>query len=67
MEYEHSPREMAEKLLEFNRDISDDRGELETEVEYVTELFERLQKSSEFNALALHLDIMFMDAAFDNN
>ena len=64
MEFEHTPREMAEKLMEFNRDFSDNEEEIKSEVDYVTELFEKLQKSEEFNVLAHHLDIMFMDSAF---
>ena len=68
-EYEFTPREMAEKLLEFNRDFSTDscdgEEEQKKELEVVTELFDKLQKSDEFNILALHLDLMFMDSAFD--
>lgn len=63
-EYEHNPRQMAEKLMEFNRDFSDEADEIARETEYVAELFEKLQKSSEFNALAHHLDIMFMNDVF---
>ena len=62
--YEHTPRQMAEKLMEFNRDFSDDQEEVEYETEYVTELFEKLQKSVEFNVLAHYLDIMFMNDVF---
>lgn len=65
MEYEHTPKEMAEKLMEFIRDFSDDAEEVEEEIKYVTELFDKLQKSNEFNALAHHLDIMFMYKEFD--
>lgn len=68
-EYEFTPREMAEKLLEFNRDFSTDscdgEEERKKELEVVTELFDKLQKSDEFNILALHLDLMFMDSVFD--
>lgn len=64
MEFEHTPQEMAEKLMEFNRDFSDNEEEIKSETEYVTELFEKLQKSEEFNVLAHHLDLMFMDSAF---
>ena len=64
MEFEHTPQEMAEKLMEFNRDFSDNEEEIKSEVDYVTELFEKLQKSEEFNVLAHHLDIMFMDSVF---
>ena len=67
-EFQVTPREMAEKLLEFNRDFSTDscdgEEERKKELEVVTKLFDRLQKSDEFNILALHLDLMFMDSAF---
>lgn len=63
-EYEHNPRQMAEKLMEFNRDFSDDAEEIARETEYVAELFEKLQQSSEFNVLAHYLDIMFMNDVF---
>ena len=66
MEYENTPREMAEKLLEFIRDFSDCEEDIKNETDYVAELFDKLQKSDEFNALAHHLDIMFMNDAFDN-
>lgn len=62
--YEHTPRQMAEKLMEFNRDFSDNQEEVEYETEYVTELFEKLQKSEEFNVLANYLDLMFMNDVF---
>lgn len=65
MEFEHTPQEMAEKLMEFIRDFSDNSEEIEKEIPYVTEAFEKLQKSEEFNALAHHLDIMFMDDVFN--
>lgn len=65
MTYEHTPTQMAEKLMEFNRDFSDDAEEIASETEYVTELFEKLQNSKEFNVLAHHLDIMFMDDIFN--
>ena len=63
-EYEHNPRQMAEKLMEFNRDFSDDAEEIARETEYVAELFEKLQQSSEFNVLTHYLDIMFMKDVF---
>lgn len=63
-DFEHTPEEMAKKLMEFNRDFLDDEEEIKHEIEYVAELFEKLQKSEEFNALAHHLDIMFMDDVF---
>jgi len=65
MKFEHTPREMAEKLMEFIRDISDDEQELKYETEYMTEVFEKLQMSAEYNALVNHLDLMFMDSIFD--
>lgn len=53
MEFEHTPREMAEKLMEFNRDFSTDStcGEENEEKElcYVAELLEKLQESEEFD------------------
>lgn len=63
-EYEYTPRQMAEKLMEFNRDFSDNEEELKHETEYVAELFDKLQKSEKFNALAHHLDLMFMNDVF---
>lgn len=62
-EYEYTPTQMAEKLLEFNRDFSD--SDIQNEKEYVTELFEKLQNSNEFNILAHYLDTMFMDEVFN--
>lgn len=50
-EFEHTPREMANKLLFFNYYLSDDRDEVIEELESVTETFTKLQKSKEFNAL----------------
>lgn len=64
MDYEHTPKQMAEKLMEFIRDFSDNEEEIKSETDYVTELFDKLQKSDEFNVLAHHLDIMFMDDVF---
>lgn len=63
-EYEHTPREMAEKLMEFIRDISDDEEQIEQEKEYVAELFDELQESNKFEILAHHLDEMFMNSVF---
>ena len=64
-EYEHTPTQMAEKLLEFNRDFSDSAEDIQNEKEYVAELFEKLQNSIEFNILAHYLDTMFMDEVFN--
>lgn len=64
-EYEYTPTQMAEKLLEFNRDFSDSAEDIQNEKEHVTELFEKLQNSNEFNILAHYLDTMFMDEVFN--
>lgn len=64
-EYEYTPIQMAEKLLEFNRDFSDSAEDIQNEKEYVAELFEKLQNSNEFNILAHYLDTMFMDEVFN--
>lgn len=64
MEFQHSPREMAEKLMEFIRDFSDDEKEMAEETDYVAELFEKLQKSEEYNALVHRFDLMFMYEQF---
>lgn len=58
MEYEHTPRQMAEKLMEFNRDFSDNEDDVKSETEYLIKLFDELQNSEQFNVLAHHLDIM---------
>lgn len=63
-EYEYTPMQMAEKLLEFNRDFSDSAEDIQNEKEHVTELFEKLQNSNEFNILAHYLDLMFMNDVF---
>lgn len=65
MDYEYTPKEMAERLMWFIYDFSDSRDDIEEEIPYVTELFEKLQKSKEFEILAHHLDTMFMDSAFN--
>lgn len=59
--YEHTPKQMAEKLIFFNKDFSDCEEEMENEEQYLTELFDKLQKSKELNVLVHHLDIMFMN------
>lgn len=64
-EYEYTPTQMAEKLLEFNKDFSDSAEDIQNEKEYVAELFEKLQNSNEFNILAHYLDTMFMDEVFN--
>ena len=39
--------------------------DIQNEKEHVTELFEKLQNSNEFNILANYLDTMFMDEVFN--
>lgn len=63
-EYEFTPEQSAEKLMEFIRDMSDDEDQIEEEKEYVAELFDELQKSEKFEVLAHYFDLMFMDSAF---
>lgn len=63
-EYEFTPEQSAEKLMNFIRDMSDDEDQIEEEKEYVAELFDELQKSEKFEILAHYLDLMFMDSAF---
>ena len=63
-EYEFTPEQSAEKLMEFIRDMSDDEDQIEEEKEYVAELFDELQKSEKFEILAHYLDLMFMDNVF---
>lgn len=64
-EYEHTPRQSAEKLMNFIRDMGDDEDQIEQEKEYVAELFNELQRSEKFEILAHYLDLMFMDDVFD--
>lgn len=63
-EYEHTPRQSAEKLMNFIRDMGDDEDQIEEEKEYVAELFDELQKSEKFEILAHYFDLMFMDNVF---
>ena len=63
-EYEFTPKESAEKLMEFIHDMSDNEEQIEEEKEYVAELFDELQKSEKFEVLAHYFDLMFMDSAF---
>lgn len=69
MEFEHTPGQMAAKLMGFIRDFSTDAScdeyEQKIELEHVTALFDKLQKSEEFNILVHHLDIMFAHSEFD--
>lgn len=64
-EYEHTPRQLAEKLMNFIRDMGDDEDQIKQEKEYVAELFNELQRSEKFEILAHYLDLMFMDNVFD--
>lgn len=63
-EYEFTPKQSAEKLMNFIRDMGDDEDQIEEEKEYVAELFDELQKSEKFEVLAHYFDLMFMDSAF---
>lgn len=63
-DFEHTSKEMADKLMEFNRDFSDDSETIAEEAEYLIGVFDKLKKSEDFNILAHHLDTMFMDSAF---
>lgn len=64
-EYEHTPREMAEKLMEFNRDFSDNSVDISEEIIYLEDTFAELQKSNKFDILAHHLDEMFMNSVLN--
>lgn len=63
MTFEYTPKEMAEKLMFFIRDFSDNDEDIKMEIEYMTSAFTKLQQSDdlELSALANHLDIMFMN------
>ena len=63
-EFEHTPQIMAEKLMEFNRDFFDCEADVREETVSVAEQFAMVQKMGELNALAHHLDLMFMDDVF---
>lgn len=67
MEFEHTPKEMAEKLMRFIKDLSCYDEDIEDETKYITSAFAKLQQTDdqELNALANHLDAMFMDEVFD--
>lgn len=62
--YEYTPREMAKKLMEFNRDFSDSEVDISEEIKYLEDIFEELQESNKFEILAHHLDEMFMNSVF---
>ena len=63
-EYEFTPGEMSEKLMNFIRDMSDDEDQIEEEKEHIAKLFDELQKSEKFEILAHYFDLMFMDNVF---
>lgn len=65
MEFEYTSEQMARKLMEFNRDFSDTAEEIESEIHYLTQAFDKLKMSPELNALAHHLDVMFMSSVFN--
>lgn len=64
-DYEFTPRQSAEKLMNFIRDMGDDEDQIEQEKKYIAELFNELQRSEKFEILAHYLDLMFMDNVFD--
>lgn len=64
-DYEFTPRQSSEKLMNFIRDMGDDEDQIEQEKEYIAELFNELQRSEKFEILAHYLDLMFMDNVFD--
>ena len=63
-EYEFTPEQSAEKLMNFIRDMGDDEDQIEEEKEYIAELFDESQKSEKFEILAHYFDLMFMDNVF---
>ena len=67
-DFEHTPRQMAEKLIEFQRDFTDgwdDQKAISDETKCLEKLFCELQKSEEFEILAYHLDDMFCSSVFN--
>lgn len=63
-EYEHTPKEMAEKLMEFNRDFSDSAADISEEIKCLEDMFKELQGSNKFEIIMHHLDEMFMNSVF---
>lgn len=63
--FENSSYDMARKLMEFIRDFSDNEEDIKSEIIYLTELFDKMKETTEYNALMHYLDIMFMDSAFN--
>lgn len=67
-DFAHTPRQMAEKLIEFQRDFTDgwdDEKAISDETKCLEKLFCELQKSEEFEILAYHLDDMFCSSVFN--
>lgn len=67
-DFAHTPRQMAEKLIEFQRDFTDgwdDEDAVSCETKCLEKLFGELQESEEFEILAHHLDDMFCNSVFD--
>lgn len=67
-DFVHTPRQMAEKLIEFQRDFTDgwdDEDAISCETKCLEKLFGELQESEEFEILAHHLDDMFCNSVFD--
>lgn len=67
-DFAHTPRQMAEKLIEFQRDFTDgwdDEKAISDETKCLEKLFCELQKSEEFEILAYHLDDMFCNGVFN--
>lgn len=67
-DFAHTPRQMAEKLIEFQRDFTDgwdDEKAISDETKCLEKLFCELQKSEEFEILTYHLDDMFCSSVFN--
>ena len=67
-DFAHTPRQMAEKLIEFQRDFTDgwdDEDAVSCETKCLEKLFGELQESEEFEILAYHLDDMFCNGVFN--
>lgn len=66
--YEHTSKEMAEKLLNFicnSNMVCLEQQEKQNEIKYLTILFNKLRTSEDFEVLADYLDTMFMDSVFN--
>ena len=58
--YEFTAEEMADMLLNFIRDMGDDKELIEEEKSHVADLLYELRKSEDFEILATYLDVMFL-------